>query len=136
MEAKFIHLNLHTEFSLIDSTIRIKPLMQACNEQQMPAIAITDHMNLFALVKFYRAAMQAGVKPLVGAELLLQNPHDQQQPFRAILLCKNKTGYLNLTKLISRAYLEGQATGQPLVDRKWISEATEGLIMLSGGAIW
>ena len=132
MEAKFVHLNLHSEFSLIDSTIRIKHLMQACNKQQMPAIAITDHMNLFALVKFYRAAIQAGIKPIVGAELWLQNSHDQQQPFRVILLCKNKTGYLNLTKIISRAYLEGQSTGRPLAERKWISAATEGLIMLSG----
>jgi len=132
MQAKFIHLNLHTEFSLLDSTVRIKSLLQHCIEQQMPALAITDHNNLFALVKFYRAAVQAGIKPIIGAEICMQNPQDAKQPFKAILLCKDKRGYQNLTRIISRAYLEGQASGQALVDRKWISEATEGLIMLSG----
>ena len=132
MNDKFIHLNLHTEYSLLDSTIRIKSLLAAAVKQQMPALVITDHNNLFALVKFYRAAMQRGVKPVIGAEILLQNPQNSKHPFHAILLCKDKQGYQNLTRIISRAYLEGQSSGKPLVERKWVSEAAAGLIMLSG----
>ena len=132
MEAKFIHLNLHTEFSLIDSTIRITPLLEACAAANIPAVAITDHINLFALVKFYQAAVKFGIKPIIGAEVWMHNSHDKKHPYRAILLCKNKQGYQNLTKLISRAYLEGQNSGQPLVQHQWISEVSNGLIMLSG----
>lgn len=132
MEPKFIHLNLHTEYSLIDSTIRIKPVLAACIEQGMPAIAMTDQQNLFGLVKFFKAARAAGVKPLIGADIWLTNPEDSEHPFRAILLCKNKEGYQSVIDIISRAYLEGQSSGTPLVERAWLSEMSKGLIMLSG----
>jgi DNA polymerase-3 subunit alpha len=132
MEAEFIHLNCHTEFSLIDSTIRIKPLLAACKEADMPAIAMNDHMNLFAVVKLYKAANGQGIKPIIGSEVILQNPDDEKYPFKATLLCKNNDGYQSLIKLVSRAYLEGQTHGSPIIERKWLAESCNGLLMLSG----
>jgi DNA polymerase-3 subunit alpha len=132
MDPKFIHLNLHTEYSLIDSVVRIDELMDAAKAQLMPGIAISDYMNLFALVKFYKAALHKCIKPIIGADILLANPQDAKQPFRAILLCKNNEGYHNLTKLISRSYIEGQDAGIPLTQRQWLSECHTGLMLLSG----
>jgi DNA polymerase-3 subunit alpha len=131
MTATFVHLHLHTEFSLVDGLIRIKPLVQAVAAAGMPAVAVTDMSNLFAAVKFYKAASAAGLKPLIGADLWLRRePHD---PARLVLLCQDLTGYRNLTRLISRGYLEGQQQGRPLLERAWLDGATDGLIALSGG---
>lgn len=132
MDAKFIHLNCHTEYSLKDSLIRIKSLQAYCADSHMPAIAITDFMNLFALVKFYTAARAKGVKPIIGAQVLLNNEYDPEHPFKAILLCQNNVGYKNLTKLVSRGYTEGQKHRAPMLERSWVGEYTEGLILLSG----
>ncbi len=100
----------------------------------MPAIAITDQVNLFCLVRFYKAALAAGVKPIAGAEILVRNPKDASQPYRLVLLVQNHAGYLNLTRLVSRAYLDGQqGTGMPQVERDWVVAAADGLIALSGG---
>ena len=129
----FIHLRLHTEYSLVDSTIRIKPLMKAVEKSGMPAIAITDQNNFFGLVKFYKAAMGAGIKPLFGVDVLLADEQGSDTLFHAILLCQNNTGYRNLTKLISRAWQQGQVLGLPRVQRSWIAEFSAGVIMLSGG---
>ena len=130
---QFVHLRLHTEYSLIDSTIRIKPLMKAVEKLEMPAIAITDQNNFFGLVKFYKAAMGAGIKPVFGADILLADEQGSDTLFHAILLCQNNTGYRNLTKLISRAWQQGQVLNVPRVQRSWITEFSDGLIMLSGG---
>ena len=131
-DINFIHLNCHSEYSLIDSTIRIKSLLDSCKSHNMPAVAITDHQNLFAVVKFYKAAMSAGIKPLIGADIVMHNPEDEAQSFKSTLLCKSTLGYQNLTKIVSRAYLEGQGSGTALIDRAWFSGLTDGLIMLSG----
>lgn len=128
----FVHLSVHTEFSLIDSTVRIKPMAAAVAES-MPAIAVTDRANLFALVKFYRAALASGIKPIVGVDLRVAGATDDGALARATLLVMNERGYLNLTNLVSRAYQEGQASGEPVVQSDWIEAANEGLIMLSGG---
>lgn len=130
---QFVHLRLHTEYSLVDSTIRIKPLMKQVAELEMPAVAMTDQNNFFALVKFYRAAMGAGVKPIFGLDVLLSDEQDEEHLYHLILLCQNNTGYRNLTRLISRAYLQGQVLGIPRVSRAWIKEFSDGVIMLSGG---
>lgn len=130
---QFIHLRLHTEYSLTDSTIRIKPLMKAVEKTAMPAIAITDLNNFFGLVKFYKAAMGAGIKPVFGVDILLADETGSDTLFHLILLCQNNTGYRNLTKLISRAWQQGQVLGVPRVQRSWIAEFSEGVIMLSGG---
>jgi DNA polymerase-3 subunit alpha len=129
---RFVHLRLHTEYSLNDSTVRLKPLMASCKEKNMPAVAMTDRMNLYALVKFYNTAMATGLKPLLGADIHVQE--DESATFHhLILLCQNNQGYRNLTKLISKAYLEGQAHQTPLLKKAWVAEYSEGLIALSGG---
>ncbi|QKT04898.1 DNA polymerase III subunit alpha [Ectothiorhodospiraceae bacterium 2226] len=129
----FVHLHLHTEYSLVDGLVRIKPLAKAVAAAGMPAVAVTDQSNLFAMVKFYRAAMAAGVKPIIGVDLWVHNPDKPAQPSRVVLLCKDGTGYRNLTELVSRSYTEGQHRGLPMVEKAWFAGATDGLIALSGG---
>ncbi|MEH6458211.1 MAG: DNA polymerase III subunit alpha, partial [Cocleimonas sp.] len=129
----FVHLRLHTEYSLVDSTIRIKQLMPAVEAGGMPAVAMTDQNNLFGMVKFYRAARAAGIKPIFGVDVLLVDEDDDDLTYHIILLCQNDAGYKNVTKLISRAYMEGQKLGVPRVQRSWIHEYSDGVIMLSGG---
>jgi len=130
--ATFVHLRIHTEFSLIDGLTRVKPLIKSVAEDGMPAVAVTDQSNLCALVKFYSAARQSGIKPIVGADLWLDNQHNDGQLYRVTLLVLNSAGYGNLTKLISQAYLEGQRQGRPIVQREWLEQHNDGLIMLSG----
>ncbi|MGH8253844.1 MAG: PHP domain-containing protein, partial [Steroidobacteraceae bacterium] len=133
MTANFVHLRLHTEYSLVDSVVRVDELVDAVAAAGMPAVAISDQYNLFAMVKFYRASLARGVQPIIGVDLCIREPGDAQGPSRITLLCQNLKGYRNLTRLVSRAWLEGQAKGQPLIERSWLSQAsTEGLIALSG----
>ena len=133
-DASFVHLHLHTEYSIVDGALRIPELMERCIEQGQPAVALTDQGNLFGLVKFYRQAMQRGIKPLIGVDLKLENPDEPERPFRLILLCQDVDGYRNLTRLITRTYLEGQRLGVPLARREWLDrESCLGLIALSGG---
>ncbi|MCW8922549.1 MAG: DNA polymerase III subunit alpha [Gammaproteobacteria bacterium] len=129
----FIHLRVHTEYSLVDSMVRVKPLMAALAGDHMPAAALTDQSNLFAMVKFTRAALAAGIKPIIGVDLWVRQEDEQGLPYRLVLLCKNREGYLNLSQLISRSYLEGQHGGVPMVQSAWVEEFSEGLIALSGG---
>jgi DNA polymerase-3 subunit alpha len=136
MTVKFVHLRLHTEYSLIDSVVRVPELIEAVADAGMPAVALTDQCNLFAMVKFYGAALARGVQPIVGVDLLLHEAEEKQGASRLTLLCQNDTGYRNLARLVSRAYLTGQgADGVPHVDRRWLDrENTAGLIALSGAA--
>jgi DNA polymerase-3 subunit alpha len=130
----FVHLHVHTEYSLVDSTVRIASLMQRCAEDDMPAVALTDQNNLFGMVKFYKKAVAAGVKPIIGLDLRIVNEDDAGRPFRLILLCQDNDGYRNLSRLLSRAFLEGQVRGEPLARREWLTrESCGGLIALSGG---
>jgi DNA polymerase-3 subunit alpha len=85
----FVHLHLHTEYSLVDGIVRIKPLVDAVAAAQMPAVAVTEQGNLFSAIKFYRAAVAAGVKPIIGADMTLYNAVDPNQPARIVLLCQN-----------------------------------------------
>ena len=114
MAASFVHLHLHTEYSLVDGIVRVKPLVKAVAAAGMPAVAVTDQGNLFALVKFYKAALGAGIKPIIGADVWIHNDLDPNQPTRLLLLCQDRTGYLNLNELISRSYIEGQHRGMPM----------------------
>ena len=135
MSAQFVHLRLHTEYSLIDSVVRVPELIQATAAAGMPAVAVTDQSNLFAMVKFYRKALAGGVKPVIGVDLHVRESGEHQPPTRITLLCQSQAGYRNVTRLVSRAYLEGQQRGMPAVDRGWLSaESLEGLIALSGAA--
>ncbi|MCK9531145.1 MAG: DNA polymerase III subunit alpha [Gammaproteobacteria bacterium] len=130
----FVHLRVHTEYSLVDGLVRVKPLVKAAAAGGMPAVAVTDQNNLFALVQFYKAAQGAGVKPIAGADVWLDNPADPAQPYRLVLLCKDKAGYLNLSRLVSRSYTEGQQHGRPMLQREWLTGNVDGLIVLSGGS--
>ena len=133
MSPSFVHLRLHTEYSLVDSVVRIEDLVQDVAKKGMPAVAVTDQNNLFAMVKFYKAALGAGLKPLVGVDLFVREVGERAQASRITLLCQSPEGYGNVTRLVSRAYLEGQVRGVPMIDRKWLTvENLRGLIALSG----
>ena len=129
----FVHLRLHTEYSLQDSVVRIPELVERAAQLGMPAVAVTDQNNLFAMVKFYREALKCGVKPIIGVDVLLRMRGERAVPARLTLLCKDPGGYQNVANLITRAWLEGQDRGTPLIDRSWLdAETTAGLIALSG----
>ncbi len=131
----FVHLRVHTEYSLVDSVVRVPELIEAVAAVGMPAVALTDSQNLFALVKFYGVALKRGVKPVVGVDLLIAEPGERSEPCTLTLLCVDEPGYRNITRLVSRAYIEGQQRGRALVDRAWLTPASlTGLIGLSGGA--
>src|SRR5690606_27859078 len=130
----FVHLRVHTEYSLVDSVVRLDGLTSAARDAGMPAVAMTDQGNLFGLVKFYRAAMKGGVKPVIGAESFLHAGEERGEPPRLVLLCRNAEGYRNLSALLSRAWLEGQQGGLPTVHEEWLTRAgLGGLLALSGG---
>lgn len=131
--ATFVHLHVHTEYSLVDGVVRIKSLIKQCADAGMPALAVTDLSNMFAMVKFYRAAWSAGIKPVIGAECLIRDEAQSGKPFRMVFLCQNTQGYRNLAELISRGYVEGQIRGVPVLRKTWISTHTEGIIALSAG---
>jgi DNA polymerase-3 subunit alpha len=135
----FVHLHLHTEYSLVDSVVRIVSdgdsvgLMETVASIGMPAVALTDQSNLFAMVKFYRAAQSNGIKPLIGVDMLVHEVGERAEPSRLVLLCQNNIGYKNLTQLVTRSYLHGQQKGLATVNRDWLTaENLRGLIALSG----
>ena len=132
MSQQFVHLRLHSEYSIIDGLVRIPALMKKASDLQMPAVALTDFSNLFALVKFYRCALANGIKPIIGADVLVADK-DLQERYKVALLCMNNLGYRHLTELLTRAYLDGQQGGQPAIEREWLDDLNEGLIVLSGG---
>lgn len=133
MPSRFVHLRLHTEYSMIDGILRIEPLMEAVVDRQMNAVALTDFCNLFAAVKVYKAAIAEGVKPILGADLQCHFSEKPSELSTVVLLCQNDLGYKNLTRLISKAYQEGQIQNEPRVQYEWLSSYSEGLIALSGG---
>ncbi len=132
MPPGFVHLHVHSEYSLLDSTIRVGELVAACARAGMPAVALTDQANLFALVKFYRAAEAAGIKPIAGCDLWLADAADPAQPQRLVVLCQNDRGYRNLSQLLSRAYAELRHGERALVQAAWLEALGEGLIVLAG----
>ena len=132
MSVSFIHLRVHSEYSLVDGLVRIKPLIKAVGGAGMPAVAVTDQHNMCSLVKFYKAAMGAGIKPISGVDIWLTDAEDENHLSRMTLLAMNRQGYRNLTELISRGYTHGQRNGQVTIRREWVAEASEGVIALSG----
>jgi len=132
---RFVHLRLHSEYSVSDGIVRLDQAVARAAGDGMPALALTDLANLFGLVKFYGAARAAGVKPVIGADCWLQNPGERDKPLRLLLLCSARGGYLRLCDLLSRAWLCNQHRGRAEISRTWLEEAgTEGLIALSGAA--
>ncbi len=131
---EFVHLRVHTEYSLVDGVVRVPRLVQAVADAGMPAVALTDECNLFAMVKFYRAAQASGIKPLLGVDLLLHEADERGDGSRLTLLAQNYDGYRNLSRLVTRAYRQGQRRGVPMVDRAWLDAgSTAHTIALSGG---
>ncbi|MHB1140901.1 MAG: DNA polymerase III subunit alpha [Sulfuricaulis sp.] len=132
MSRPFVHLRVHTEFSLADGIVRTDDLVKTAVRHGMPAVAVTDLANLFGVIKFYQAACAAGVKPIVGADMWLENPADPHKPHRLVLLCQNTEGYRLLCRLLTRAYVEGQQSGRPCIAKSWLEAPMSGLIALSG----
>ncbi len=129
----FVHLHLHTEYSLVDGIVRVEDLVQRTREAGMPAVAIADQGNVFAAVKFYQEAERAGIKPIIGAELWIHATDDGPERSRLVVLCRDREGYRNLSRLVTRSYQEGQIQGVPHVSRAWLdADGARGLIALSG----
>ena len=119
---RFIHLRLHSEFSITDGVVRIDDAVAAAVKDDMGALALTDLSNLFGLIRFYTAARAGGIKPIAGADVWVSNPQDPDQPYRLLLLVQNHSGYLNLCQLLSRASLDNQTRGRAEVNMDWFSE--------------
>lgn len=135
MTQEFVHLRLHSEYSLVDGLVRLKPLAQKVAELKMPAVALTDFNNFFGLVKFYKACQSNGIKPILGSEVIIQDDVEETGGSQLVLLICNDIGYKNLTELISRAYQEGQKQSTPTVKLEWLEGHSDGLIALSGGRL-
>lgn len=134
MKYKFVHLRLHTEYSLVDGIVKIKPLLNKAQAEGHLALGISDQSNLFALIKFYTACREKGIKPIAGVDLWLENLQDAKKPFAFTLLAMNLQGYKNMCEIISKAWLENQINGKSLVKRNWLEELNQGLIALSGAS--
>ena len=128
----FVHLHLHSEYSLSDGIIRINELVDRASTLQYSAVGLTDLTNLFGLLEFYRRSREKGIKPIVGAEINVIKDKDSL-PAPLVLLVKDKQGYINLTKIVSKAYVDGQVNGEPLLELSLLKNYSEGLIALSGG---
>jgi len=129
----FVHLRVHSDFSMVDGLSKIKPIVGAAKKQQMPALALTDQMNMCGLVRFYSTAHDAGIKPIVGADFWVQHPLFPGELCRLLLLAANNTGHQNITMLLSKAYLRGHVQNKPQIDHDWLAEHAEGVMVLSGG---
>ena len=132
-EPRFIHLRVHSDYSMCDGLKKVKPIIAKAAELQMPAIALTDQTNLCGLVKYYHAAHNAGIKPIIGCDFWVQSEELGSELFRIVVLAKDNAGYKNLTELISKAYMRGHIQHKAIIDKQWLVEFKQGLIILSGG---
>ena len=128
----FVHLHLHTEYSLLDGSIRMKELMKKAAEFNMPAVAMTDHGNLFGAIEFYQEAQRAGVKPIIGCEVYVapgshkdRPPSRRESAYHFTLLAENETGYRNLVKLVTAAHLDGFHYA-PRIDKEMLAARSAG----------
>ncbi|KKB63579.1 DNA polymerase III subunit alpha [Robbsia andropogonis] len=132
-EPRFIHLRLHSEYSIADGIVRLDDAIAAAAKDGQGALALTDLSNAFGLVRFYKAARSAGVKPIAGADVWITNPADRDKPHRLLLLVRNRQGYLNLCELLSRGSLTNQYKGRAEIRSEWLANGfAEGLLALSG----
>ncbi len=132
---RFVHLRMHSEYSVTDGIVRIDEAVARAKSDDMPALALTDLGNVFGMVKFYSAARAAGIKPVIGVDCWIQNDGDRDKPLRALLLCSSRAGFLRLSELLSRAWLKNQHRARAELALAWLREhGTDGLIALSGFA--
>src|SRR5262249_40675759 len=132
---RFVHLRLHSEYSVSDGIVRVEEAVAKAAADRMPALALTDSANVFGMVKFYTAARAARGKPIIGADCWIQNDADRDKPSRLLLLCASRAGYLRLSEFLSRAWLKNQHRARAEIAPAWLDElGTEGLIALSGFA--
>ncbi len=133
MEPSYIHLRMHSEYSVVDGIVRLDDAVQAAQADSMPSLALTDFGNVFGMVKFYKLARAKGIKPIIGCDVWLTNDADRDQPYRLLLLVQNHTGYLRLCDLLTQAYRTNQYRGRAEIQRSWFNPNGEpGLIALSG----
>ncbi|MFM5269069.1 DNA polymerase III subunit alpha [Aeromonas veronii] len=132
-DPRFIHLRVHSDFSMVDGLQKINPIVGAAAANNMPALALTDQMNMCGLVRFYGSAHGKGIKPIVGADFWVQSDELGDEQFRLTLLAMDNDGYQNITLLISRGYQRGHVQGRPVIDKSWLAEHAKGVIVLSGG---
>ncbi|MBM7454595.1 DNA polymerase-3 subunit alpha [Oceanisphaera litoralis] len=133
MSTPFVHLRIHSDFSMVDGVAKIGSINQRASELGYPALALTDQMNLCGLVRFYGDAHRKGLKPIVGTDIWVQSDELGEQLFRLTLLAMNNDGYQSITRIISKAYERGHVQHRPLVDKAWLAEFSDGIIVLSGG---
>ncbi|MEO8741443.1 MAG: DNA polymerase III subunit alpha, partial [Casimicrobiaceae bacterium] len=131
---RFVHLRLHSEYSIVDGMVRIDDAVAAAVADGMPALALTDLSNVFGMVKFYKAARARGVKPIIGCDVWITRDSERDAPHRLLLLCQSRAGYLKLADWLTRAYRANQRRGRAELRREWFAEGTDGLIALSGFA--
>jgi DNA polymerase-3 subunit alpha len=133
MTPAFVHLRLHSEFTVTDGIVRIDEAVARAAADGMPALAITDLANLFGMVKFYKAARAQGVKPVIGCDVWISNEAERDKPSRLLLLCRNRKGFLRLSELLTRAWLENQVRGRAEISKDWLrDQGADGLLALSG----
>ncbi|MEZ6930846.1 DNA polymerase III subunit alpha [Aeromonas sp. S16(2024)] len=132
-DPRFVHLRVHSDFSMVDGLQKIGPIVGAAAANNMPALALTDQMNMCGLVRFYGSAHGKGIKPIVGADFWVQSDELGDEQFRLTLLAMDNDGYQNITLLISRGYQRGHVQGRPVIDKGWLVEHAKGVIVLSGG---
>ncbi|NRA62565.1 MAG: DNA polymerase III subunit alpha, partial [Psychrobium sp.] len=133
IDPKFVHLRVHSDYSMADGVAKVGKIVAKVAELGMPTMAITDLVNFCGLVKYYRAAHGSGLKPILGADMWVVSDEFDEAPWRMTILCTNDKGYNNLTLLISKAYLRGRLFSKAVIDKDWLIEHKEGLIILSGG---
>ena len=126
---QFVHLHLHSAYSLAEGAIKVKDLVKLCVKQNMPAVAVTDSSNMFGALEFAMEAAKSGVQPIIGAQVLYTDEEHQ-----LVLLVQDSTGYLNLSRLISDAYMGGDAMSKPIISKEGLKAYSDGLICLSGGS--
>ncbi|MFA0440057.1 DNA polymerase III subunit alpha [Vibrio sp. 10N.286.49.C2] len=131
-DPKFIHLRVHSDYSMVDGLSKVPPLVKKVASMGMPAMALTDFTNLCGLVKFYSNAHSSGIKPIIGADFAMQSDEFGDELTSVTVLATTNVGYNNLTLLISKAYLRGHVQHQPVIDKSWLADLAEGLIVLSG----
>ncbi|MBR9726803.1 DNA polymerase III subunit alpha [Shewanella intestini] len=131
-DPRFIHLRVHSDFSMTDGVAKVKPILGMAEEQQMAAIALTDQNNLCGLVKFYEGCHNAGIKPIIGADFWMQVPGFEKEFCALTIIAMDNDGYSSLTELISEAYLRGHVNNKVAIDQQWLVKYNKGILILSG----